>query len=196
VRQRLVWLISIPLALVGCEVAHTLTNALLGSPTGPGGELFDAGAPAATIAPLLPAAAAAALLVALGARLSGRWTSSSRSISALPFACLAPMAFVLQEHLELLLHTGAVPLGTVTEPTFLPGLALQLPFALAAYLVARGLLRLADGVRALIERARPVVRLAAAGLVRPRPQAVRRRARRAHSSHSGRAPPLAVTVPG
>jgi hypothetical protein len=52
------------------------------------------------------------------------------------FALLPPVGFAVQEHAERLIGTGAVPYDLVFEPTFLVGLALQLPFALAALLVA------------------------------------------------------------
>jgi hypothetical protein len=107
----------------------------------------------------------------------------------LPFALLAPAAFVVQEHLETLLHTGAAPFGTALQPTFLPGLLLQIPFALAGYAIARALVRLADGVRALIGRRQ---RTAHGGTKPAQAQPGYRAHLRtaAHRwAHSGRAPP-------
>jgi hypothetical protein len=49
---------------------------------------------------------------------------------------LAPAAFVTQEVTERLLHTGQIPWTIVLQPAFLIGLALQLPIALAALLLA------------------------------------------------------------
>jgi hypothetical protein len=63
--------------------------------------------------------------------------------------------------MEALLHRGHVPAQLVVEPAFLVGLVLQLRFALAAYLLARLLLRLSDGVRSLILRRRAAHTLAA-----------------------------------
>jgi hypothetical protein len=106
----------------------------------------------------------------------------------LPFALLAPAAFVVQEHLETLLHTGAAPFGTVLQPTFLPGLLLQIPFALAGYAIARALVRLADGVRALIGRQRTAHGGTRPAQARPGYRTQPRTA--AHRwAHSGRAPP-------
>ena len=96
--------------------------------------------------------AGVAVLVALGARAAGIWTSPRRNVSALPFAVLAPLVFVAQEHLELLLEHHYAMFGAEHAPAFAVGLALQAPFALAAFLLARGLMRLADSVRALIAR--------------------------------------------
>jgi hypothetical protein len=63
---------------------------------------------------------------------------------------------VLQEVIELSLHTGTLGWHAVLAPTFLPGLALQLPFALAAYLVARALLRAANALGRALAGPRPV----------------------------------------
>lgn len=51
------------------------------------------------------------------------------------FALLPPIGFTVQEHLERLIGSGAIPYDLVLEPTFLVGLGLQLPFALAALLL-------------------------------------------------------------
>ena len=68
------------------------------------------------------------------------------------FAFLPPATFAIQEVLELSLHTGSFTMHALLAPTFLPGLLLQLPLALAAYLMARFLLRTAERVgRALAQ---------------------------------------------
>ncbi len=74
-----------------------------------------------------------------------------------PFAVAPPVAFALQEHLERLLATGPVPLSTATEPTFVLGLALQFPFALAAYAATRALLGSADRIAAVRVTSAPLV---------------------------------------
>ena len=55
------------------------------------------------------------------------------------FVLVPPIGFTVQEHLERLIGTGGVPPDIVLEPTFLVGLALQLPLALAALLLAHAL---------------------------------------------------------
>ena len=60
--------------------------------------------------------------------------------SAVMFAMLVPGIFVCQEHFERWFHDGVFPWNAVLEPTFVVGVLLQLPFALAAYLLARLLL--------------------------------------------------------
>jgi hypothetical protein len=62
----------------------------------------------------------------------------------------------LQEVLELSLHTGSFGWRALAAPTFVPGLLLQLPFALAAYVAARLLLRAARAVGRALAR-RPLV---------------------------------------
>jgi low temperature requirement protein LtrA len=49
---------------------------------------------------------------------------------------LPPIAFVVQEFAERIVHTGQVPWTVVVQPALLLGLAFQLPFALAALLIA------------------------------------------------------------
>jgi hypothetical protein len=49
---------------------------------------------------------------------------------------LPPLAFTVQEHAERLLYSGHMPWTTVLAPNFLLGLAFQLPFSLAALLLA------------------------------------------------------------
>jgi hypothetical protein len=62
------------------------------------------------------------------------------------FAFLPPIGFTVQEHAERLIGTGAVPYDLVVEPTFIVGLALQLPFALAALLLTRALYAIGFGL--------------------------------------------------
>ena len=106
-----------------------------------------------------------------------------------PFAVAPPIAFALQEHLERLLATGAVPLSTATEPTFVLGLALQFPFALAAYAATRALLGSADRIAAV--RARPAPFVPATRSLTPVAAAVERLVpARVALRANGRAPPL------
>lgn len=101
---------------------------------------------------------------------------------------LSPVAFVAQELIERFLHTGQVPWTTVVEPAFLIGLALQLPFALAALLLAWGLDSAARAVgTALASAPRPTFHVFVPSPVRisaaPRPAGLAR-------GYGERAPPL------
>jgi hypothetical protein len=188
--------VTVPIALVGTEAAHALANAAFGSPDGPG-EVFAGAASGAELAPALAAIALATVVVALAARAAGRWWLPRAALSvALPFVWLPPLAFVLLELLEGILNHGTVPWSHALEPTFLVGLALQLPFAFAGYLAARLLLRVSDDLRELVGRRAPSPPLVPAPLlVAPRPDD-RPRARHDSSGHFGRAPPAGLVASG
>jgi hypothetical protein len=115
------WLVSLPFMATGCLAAHSLAYHLVSSPAERHGYL--------AFAPLFFGLLGALALVGVVRR--------GRTRSPLAFAALPPLAFVVQEHAERLQLV-------VTEPAFLVGLALQLPFALAALVAARAFLGLAD----------------------------------------------------
>ena len=192
--ERLAWLVTLPIAIIGCESAHALANALLGPADGDTGRFFLGAAGRVDLLTLLASLAAVSVALGLAGRAAGAWSTHRSAAARLPFALLAPAAFVVQEHLETLLHNGAAPFGTALQPTFLPGLLLQIPFALAGYAIARALIRLADGVRVLIGRRRRTAHGGARpAQARPGYRAQRRTA--AHRwAHSGRAPPRIATA--
>ena len=139
-----------------------------------------------------------ALTVCLGVLLAGLAMQALSAFRGEPrrpatsplIVLLSPVAFVAQELIERFLHTGQVPWTTVIQPAFLIGLALQLPFALAALLLAWALdsaaravgtragLRPAPHVPCLRSRPRPRLGRSAPG----RPRARVRRARAATPS--------------
>jgi hypothetical protein len=139
-------------------------------------------------APAGGAVAAVALLFAAADAARG---ARVERLPAGAFALLPPLAFTLQELLELSLHTGTLAWHAFLAPTFLPGLLLQLPFALAAYVAARLLLRAARRLgRALATRPPRPVAVASpvthrAGALPPRPGVAAARLAK-------RGPPLAV----
>jgi hypothetical protein len=95
------------------------------------------------------------------------------------------VAFVTQEHLERLIHTGHVPF-LLASPVLWLGIALQLPVALAIWVLAR---RLADDlaipVRRTIPRLSRLVLPLVAGVPRPSAAAL------VHA-HSARGPPVSA----
>jgi hypothetical protein len=187
------WLVGLPLTLAGVLLAHALANAVFGSPEGRN-ELFASAASGAQLVPVVAAVSTAALLVGLALRVGGWWSLPTDAPTlAAPFACLPPLAFVLIEAFEGLLNRGVIPFGDALQPTFLVGLALQLPFALAAYLLAKLLLRAGDGLRLrfLRESASSTVRLPAP--VRPR-ERIRPHSLASLSRLRGRAPPVGNAV--
>jgi hypothetical protein len=151
------WLLSVPVALAGCLAAHSLAYRLVEPDAHERAHLLAAsGHGYLEHLPLLVAAALALVLVGfvrltvLAAR-GLESTGPSRLVAFVP-----PLAFVLQEHLERVLHQGAFPLEALTQPSFLVGLALQLPFALLAYASATLLVRGATALGRLLAGRPPV----------------------------------------
>jgi hypothetical protein len=191
-RAALPWLVAFPTIVAGTETGHVLAYRLAYRDADIRLELLAAtGHGYARWLPLALAAAAACALVGVGAAAAD--TARGRRVGSLPpfaFVLLPPLAFALQELLELSLHTGCVAWHAFAEPTFLPGLALQLPFALLAYLAAQVLLRAAVQLgRAL---ARPTAARAGAA-VRPMRSRVAARLQPGCST-APRAPPLAAGI--
>jgi hypothetical protein len=157
------WLVSLPFMAAGCLAAHSLAYHLVSTPAERHGYL--------AFAPLFVGLLGAMAVVGVFRR--------GRSPSPLAFAALPPLAFVVQEHAERLQLV-------VTEPAFLVGLLLQLPFALAALVAARAFVGLADLVcealarRPAALRAPLIARVAIVDILRVSPLAF---------SRSSRAPP-------
>lgn len=156
-RRGLAWLVATPLMLVGSEAAHVLAYRFV-YPQAHVRVLALAmsGHGYLSRVPLVLGAAVAIALVSL--LVAAFDAARGRSVRALPtaaFAILPPLAFLVQEVLELSLHTGTFGWHAVLAPTFLPGIALQAPFAVAAYVAARLLLRAAERLgRMFTERPR------------------------------------------
>jgi hypothetical protein len=87
--------------------------------------------------PLALAVSLGVLLVGLAFQALAGFRGQPRRAATSPLiVLLSPLAFVTQEALERIAHTGHAPWTLPLQPAFLFGLALQLPFALAALLVA------------------------------------------------------------
>lgn len=126
-RRSLLWLLSLPFAAASILAGHAAAYALTGaSPGGVHGYLEHAPQVVAVLV----------LLGLLGLAHAGR----ARTPSHAPVAALAVAGFACQEHLERFAHTGQAPF-LLGSPTFLLGLALQLPFAAAVWLLARRVAR-------------------------------------------------------
>jgi hypothetical protein len=194
-RRGLTWLVAVPLLVAGSQAVHALTYRLVypGMPirvraldvTGHG--YLDR----------LPLALGVALAIALVALLVAVIDASrgrtARALPAWAFGVLAPLAFALQEVIELSLHTGTFAWHAVAAPTFLPGLALQLPFSLLAWLAARLLLRAASRAGRAFAARPPAGRLLS--LAAPVPRSVTLPRPRALAYRlAERAPPLRLAV--
>lgn len=191
-RRGVAWLAAAPLMLGGSQVAHALAYRIAYPQAHVRvEEMLATGHSYFVRLPLVLAAAGACLLVSLvvttfdAAR--GR---KARALPAWAFALLPPLAFALQEVLELSLHTGTFAWHAVLAPTFVPGLLLQLPVALLTYLVARLLLRTAERIGRALRRPATRLRVTPPFAVAPAAPAVRLLAGR----RLARAPPRVVVA--
>lgn len=178
--RRLPWLLMLPLMAAGCLAAHSAAYRLVEPVSAEPAHGYLALAPL-----VLAVGIALGVVAAIRSALAGRIGAGG---PVYLFAFLPPLAFTLQEHLERAIQPGESTFGTALEPGFLVGLALQLPFALFALVIARTLLRAAEAAGALLRPPAPARRmppiLRPAYFVDPaRPPAL-------SSPHAGRAPPL------
>lgn len=166
-RRGAAWLTAVPLMLGGSQLAHALAYRV----AYPQAHMrvlhmLATGHSYFTRLPLLLAAAAACVLASLAVTAADAARGRpARALPAFAFALLPPLAFALQELLELSLHTGTFAWRAVLAPTFLPGLLLQLPCALLMYVAARVLLRAAQRIG--IALARLISRVDGAGVFHP-----------------------------
>lgn len=142
--------------------------------------------------PLVLGLLAAMALAALATRAAGKWRDV-RSASGWAFFALPPLAFTFQEHLERGL-SGAPWLSASLEPTFLVGLALQLPFALAAFMLARVLVSAAERLALPSRPAQPPRPVARTVLLVPASRDLPPRRATLALGYAGRAPPLLLAV--
>lgn len=193
VRRRLVWLLSLPLMLAGVEAGHWLAFRLVYTNAWERSQALQQSGHG-YLSDWRDAAAAGAVLLAAGLVLQVReHVRRQPGQPALPpsartFAALPPLTFALQEHLESLVHSGTLT-GVAVSPTFLVGIALQLPVAAATYLIARLLLRVARIVGRVLG-SRPRLPSLAAPLSLHRPVGQRPRARVLAGARLGRGPPV------
>ncbi len=166
-RRALTWLVALPVLLAGSQAAHVLAYRWV-YPEAHVRVQALASTGHGYLSHLPLALGIAGAIASLSLFLSAVDAARGRPARALPawaFALLPPLAFVLQEFLERSLQIGGFAWQTALAPTFLPGLALQLPFALAAYVAARLLLRAAERAGRLLAPARPPVRRAPPAIV-------------------------------
>jgi hypothetical protein len=192
-RRGAAWGLALPLALVGSQAAHAFAYSLVYPQAGTRAlTLVATGHAYLSWLPVAFAGAGAAAAVSLAVTaLDAARGRPARRAPAWAFGLVPPAAFVLQELLELSLHTGTFGWRAILAPTFLPGLLLQLPFALAAYVAARLLLRAAEHVgRAFV----PPLRGAAYVEVVLAPVPATLPVRLVAASRASRAPPHVAVV--
>jgi hypothetical protein len=125
------WIVVLPVITAGVLVAHALAYRLTSTPTEPL-HAYLGHAPQVLL-----------LLVISGFAFGGLGRPYAAAPAAHVFPLVAITTFAVQEHLERLVHGGSFPI-LVTSPTFLLGIALQIPFALLAWVLARLLLSAAE----------------------------------------------------
>jgi hypothetical protein len=187
-RARIALLLSLPLSACGMLLAHQLTWRVAAhdhdSEVAHGYLRYGAIFVALAVAVVVVAATRQLVRTVGGGSLA-------RAPSAVMFAVLPIVGFVFQEHLEHLVASRELEVTFFLSPPFLIGVALQLPFALAALLVARLILA---GIRTVATVVRevataPWLRPVAVSLV-PIPSLVDLPQRRVLSfPRAGRAPP-------
>lgn len=133
-RRLLAWILVTPVATAGVLVTHALAYRLTGTKPGPMHE-YLAHVPQVVFVLASLALVGLALQERSLSQFSSRWV-----------APLAPLGFVCQEHIERLVHTGQLPF-LLTSPTFLVGLALQLPVAAVCVVLVRRVVGALPGAR-------------------------------------------------
>ena len=156
VRRRSAWLVSLPLVVLGSLLAHQLAYLVV---AGTHADALLAETGHGYLEQLPTGGVLALICLVLGLLLAGLDRARERAGRTIPawLIALVPMiGFALQEHVERFAHSGSVPWSAALDATFMVGLALQLPFAALAFLIARALLRTVVAVvAALLERPRP-----------------------------------------
>ena len=192
-RRLIAWLVTLPLAVAGTQMAHAVAYRLTAPvDSEPAHDLSATGHGYVAYLPLALAIGAVLVAFALVAEVRHIATTSQGGTfrpRAWHFAVIAPALFASQEHFERLIHNGAFPASAVLEAPFIVGLLLQLPFALVAYSLARLLLHAAHSFGGLLAQRRQQLRAAtirwpAAAVVAPRRPALA-------LGYGSRGPPLA-----
>jgi hypothetical protein len=160
IRRALVWTLCLPIVAGGSLWAHELAYRVAGA--GDEGAHLHGYLDRAPLA--LGILVAAALVAAVGHALGG---AGGAAPDRRVFALLPPLGFTVQEHAERWLQDGGLPLTAAAEPTFLLGALLQIPFALAALLVARLLLGAVEALSEALAGAQPRTAVAPLVLVHP-----------------------------
>jgi hypothetical protein len=155
--RRLTWLLTVPLMTGGLLAGHSVAyRVAIRDPHEREHALEATGHGYLAYVPLFAGVCLALVLGAVVLRALAAFRRQSGSATpATAFAMLPVLAFVLQEHVERAVHSGTVPWTAALELTFAVGLAVQLPFAFAALLLAEVLDSLAQAVGVALAAAGP-----------------------------------------
>jgi hypothetical protein len=181
------WLVMIPLVAAGTEGAASLLDTFAPKRYETV-ELFSRSNTSHHLLPLTAALGAAVLLCAMCSFATS--APAARRFPRLMFACLPPLAFALQEHVEYIVGHGHVPWTLAISPIFAAGLLLQIPFAVAAFLVSRLLVKVAVAIAERASASRAARRRAATSARPGRDVLVRLEIVAGRSRPRGPPPPL------
>ena len=169
-------LLSLPLAVAGWFTAHSVAYRLAAPDHHERAELLAAtGHGYLELEPLFLAGGLVLVVAGLFASVTqGIHDRPDSRPSVRLFTLMPVLGFAVLEPVERLVAHGSVPAGVALETTFLVGLALQFPFAVAAFAFTHALHRLGHALGHLLRRwagaARPLrapaLQLAVARLMR------------------------------
>lgn len=134
-KVRPVWLLTLPILLLGETAGHAIVARLL-DPGDPRHRLLDLGT--------LVAALGALSLAALLWRAAASARSQSQPLPSWRLATVPALAFLAQEHLESFVSDGHAGWLAAADPVVLAGAGLQLAVGAAVLWLARSLLHAAD----------------------------------------------------
>ncbi|HET7856623.1 MAG TPA: hypothetical protein VFL41_09215 [Gaiellaceae bacterium] len=139
--RRLTWLLTVPLLTGGLLAGHFVAyRVAIRDPHERAHALQATGHGYLAHLPLVAGVCIAIVLAAIfGRALAAFHGDRGRATAPASFALLPILAFVVQEHVERAVHSGHVPSTAAFELTFAVGLAVQLPFAFAALMLAEAL---------------------------------------------------------
>lgn len=143
------WSVGVFLAFVGSTLVHGLTYAAVVPDAQRRAHVLDqTGHSYLAYLPFVLGLGGALALLGLVARVAA--TERRSVLPGWPVALLPTLTFAVQEHIERLGADGGFPWHALLDPTFVPGLLLQLPLGALAFVVSRALLRSADKLGALV----------------------------------------------
>lgn len=152
------WPVSLPVCVAGWLIAHSLAYRVVASGDGAHAAMVErSGHGDLTFSPYLMMLSVAVLALALGGAVAAGAARRARpGVPLAPFLLLPLLDYVGHLGLEFLQHGADSSAGAALEPVFLVGLALQVPFALAALVLARAAMAWAEALgRGLMPRWRP-----------------------------------------
>lgn len=195
-RRLIALLVCLPVSVIGILVAHQAGYALVATDTHTRADLLArTGHGYLDHLPVVVATMLVLVLGSLAGDVVATWRGCAEvSVRAWHFAAFAPVGFVIQEHVERILHDGAFPFDSWQQPTLWVGVALQLPVALFSWLCVTTLLRIAPRVQTVLalRGARPNRTRSGTGMLWARCEAVRAPSRLLATCAAGRAPPTSV----